>query len=268
MSEEQGVDVGTEAEARREGWLPKEEFKGPESAWVDAETFVHRGKEINAILRKNNQRLEVELAQARGELSELGLTVKEFKEQFAGMRENAYKRAMKEVREELKAARQEGDVEKELAAEERLEQLREEKDQPAKEPPKPIVQTPPPNMEEFHRWHAENRWYDPQKDPELFDHMEGVALRLRREQPQLTGRAFLDEAAARVKKRFPDKFQNPNRQNEMVDGGGRAKGGGKKGKSYDDLPSEAKGACDRFVKQGLFKDREDYAKDYFAQEAA
>jgi len=46
-----------EREARVFGWVPKEEFRGSDTDWVDAEVFVKRGKEINPILRKNNELL-------------------------------------------------------------------------------------------------------------------------------------------------------------------------------------------------------------------
>jgi len=55
------VDEETLAEAKRQGWVPEEEFNGPEGKWVDAETFVKKGKEINALLRKDNEFLKREV---------------------------------------------------------------------------------------------------------------------------------------------------------------------------------------------------------------
>ena len=41
---EQPRDI--EAEARKHGWRPKEEFKGDPARWTDAETFVKRADEV------------------------------------------------------------------------------------------------------------------------------------------------------------------------------------------------------------------------------
>ena len=34
------IDEETLAEAKRQGWVPQEEYNGPEDKWVDADTFV------------------------------------------------------------------------------------------------------------------------------------------------------------------------------------------------------------------------------------
>ena len=33
-------------------------------------------------------------------------------------------------------------------------------------------------------------------------------------------------------------------------------------RSYENLPTEAKAACDRFLKQGLIRNKEDYVREY------
>jgi len=54
-----------EEEARAQGWVGKDEFRGSDDDWVDADTFVKRGKEIMPILRKNNEKLLKELGEAK-----------------------------------------------------------------------------------------------------------------------------------------------------------------------------------------------------------
>ena len=53
--------IEVEKEARLQGWVPKDEFRGKETDWIDADIFVQRGREINPILRKNNERITKEL---------------------------------------------------------------------------------------------------------------------------------------------------------------------------------------------------------------
>ena len=59
-----------EEEARAQGWVGKDEFRGSDDDWVDADTFVKRGKEIMPILRKNNEKLLKELEDERDKINE------------------------------------------------------------------------------------------------------------------------------------------------------------------------------------------------------
>jgi hypothetical protein len=72
------VDEGVLKEATGQGWVPKEKFKGNEDDWVDASTFVKRGREILPILRKNNENLVRELNQTKASLQEFKLAADEF----------------------------------------------------------------------------------------------------------------------------------------------------------------------------------------------
>ena len=73
------LDPQVEKEACLFGWVPKEEFRGSESDWVDAGVFVKRGKEINPILRKNNELLMKKLDEKAKEIDSIKASVEEFK---------------------------------------------------------------------------------------------------------------------------------------------------------------------------------------------
>ena len=87
------VDEDTLKEAKRQGWVPQEDYTGPEDKWVDAETFVKKGREINAILRKDNEFL-------KREVSEMKETMQEFKKFHVETEKRAYDRAMAYLREQ------------------------------------------------------------------------------------------------------------------------------------------------------------------------
>jgi hypothetical protein len=81
-------------------------------------------------------------------------------------------------------------------------------------------------------------------------------------------RADLDAVAEKVREEFGEAFPDafgadpaPRQKRPAVDGGGTRRGP-MGGKSYNDLPPEAKAACDKWVKQGLIKSNEDYVKNY------
>ena len=97
------ADNGVEKEARLFGWVPKEEFRGSETDWVDADTFVKRGKEINPILRKNNELLMKRLDEQAKQLESLKSDTEEWKK----FQKDAFDRKQTELQAqiaELKAA--------------------------------------------------------------------------------------------------------------------------------------------------------------------
>lgn len=264
---------GAEEEARLSGWVPKEEFHGDESEWVDAETFVRRGKEINPILRKNNERLMAELKKRDKELAEVRGTLKEFGEHYKKLTETAYKRAQDEIKAQIRQARQTGDWELLDSLEENLDALKEEsqnikvpgvKEREKEEPQGEI------NLEAekiLQGWVKDNQWYA--KSPALQATADGLAIQLARQRPDLVGtREFLDKVAYAVKKIHPNAFKNPNREAGSPAGGSSSTNSGARPsgkKTYSDLPPDAKAACDRFCKDIPGYTKEKYVSEYFGE---
>lgn len=252
----EGPSAEVIAEAERSGWVPKEKFRGDPEEWADAETFVRRGREINPFLRKSNDSLKRELNEARSELNELKLTTKEFANEFAKMKENAYKRAIGELKAERRDAIKDEDLNRADEIEERIEELKEE----AKTLPAVKAEAPKaPDMTAYNEWRDENKWYRPENE-EVYDMAEVIALRMRKEDPSLVGKAFLDEVARRVKKRLPEAFENKNREKAPHEGPS-ARGTTKDKRGYASLPADAQKACDKFVKAKLMT-QEQYLNTY------
>src|SRR3990167_3011505 len=55
-------------EATGMGWSPKESWRGDPEKWIDAETFVARGREVLPILRANNKQLQAKVDTLSGQL--------------------------------------------------------------------------------------------------------------------------------------------------------------------------------------------------------
>jgi len=257
-----------ESEARAQGWVAKEEFRGSEDDWVDAETFVRRGKEIMPILRKNNEKLLKELNEAKKAAEEARQAAREFKE----FQKDQFERKSKELEtqlEQLKQAKREainlGEGDRAVAIDDAMDQLKEERlvakeelkkaEEAAKAPP-PVTQDPLIND-----WIERNDWFG--KDRRLTTLANAIGTDLRQQDPNLMGKAFLDKLDAELAETMPEKFGKKKTPNPM-DGSpnGINRPSASKGKkSYDNLPSEAKAACDRFVSQKLMT-REQYVAEY------
>jgi hypothetical protein len=249
--EESGIDEATLAEAKRQGWVPQEDYNGPEDRWVDADTFVKKGKEINALLRKDNEFL-------KREVSEMKSTMMEFKKFHAETEKRAYDRAMSDLRDQKKEAINTGDGDKVLQIDDAIDELKTARAQEK-------VEVRPTNQPDpvFVQWNEENTWFG--KDTELTEEANLIGEVIKRKQPTLIGEAFLEEVTKRVKKAYPEKFTNANRNRpSAVEGTTAPRATGKGGKGFNDLPAEAKQACQKFEKSGLLT-REAYLKEYFGE---
>lgn len=245
-----------ENEARKFGWVPADEFKGEPEAWRDADEFLRRGREINGFLRKDLDKLNSRNATLEAELNEMKSTLTEFSKFHQETEKRAYERALKDLKEAKKEAIADGDGERVLAIEDEIEALKEVKPTEKKVAP----QEQPQVDQVFIDWVEQNQWYS--KDEDLTVFANGFAEHLRKQNPKLIGKKFLDEVEKKVKDAFPHRFENPNRERPSpVDASTPTRGATGK-KSYNDLPAEAKQACDKFVKQGLLT-KEQYVKEYF-----
>jgi len=95
--------------------------------------------------------------------------------------------------------------------------------------------------------------------------VNGIGENLRMEFPGLKGQAFLDKLDEVLVEEFPNKFgtkkQSSSGNSRVESGSGRQSRANGGGHSYENLPSDAKTACDRFVKQKLMT-REQYVQDF------
>ncbi|MDE2097563.1 MAG: hypothetical protein KGL39_09980 [Patescibacteria group bacterium] len=251
----EGVSPEVLREAELQGWVPKELFRGDDSDWIDAETFVRRGKEINPILKKNNEVLLRKIEAKDSELAEIREAVAEFKKFHADTEKRAYQKALADLKAEKKEALAEGDHERVVEIDDEILDLKDKQRSPEVKKPSP----PNPKDDPVYRaWEDANPW-------SREDAMSQAAVRaaelLRIQGRQETGRIFLDLVAEKVKEAFPEKFNNQNRNRASAVEGGTPAAHRPGGKTYADLPTEAKAACDKFVKQGLLS-REEYVREY------
>jgi hypothetical protein len=267
--EQSDVDIQTQKEARIFGWVPKEEFRGSEDDWVDAEVFVKRGKEINPILRKNNELLMKKLDEKAKEIDSIKASVEEFKQfqKESFERKTAeYEISIAELKSKKREAIAEGNGDAVVDIDDQIDSLKEAQRE-AKAEAKAKAEVPPPAQAsipddpELQSWLGRNQWFG--ADTEMTDVANGLGASVRRQFPHLTGRDFLDKLDDKVKEYFPHKFTGNKTKGSAVDSSGSVRSSGSSGKkSYDNLPADAKQACDRFIKNGWIKSKQEYIDSY------
>ena len=265
----EGLDPQVEKEARIFGWVPKEEFRGSEDDWVDAEVFVKRGKEINPILRKNNELLMKKLDEKAKEIDSIKASVEEFKkfqkESFE-RKQAEYEVQIAELKSKKREAIAEGNGDLVVDIDDQIDSLKEaqrDAKEAAKAKPEPeqTAQATIPDDPELQSWLNRNQWFG--TDTEMTDMANGLGASVRKQFPHLTGRDFLDKLDDKIKEYFPQKVLGNKAKGSAVDSSGSVRGSGSTGKkSYDNLPADAKEACDRFIKQGWIKSKQEYVDSY------
>lgn len=269
-----------EAEARQMGWKPQEEFKGDPDKWIDAETFVERGKTVLPILRKDNEKLHGHIGQLTEQVSHLqGLLTEsqesikalmEFHDQDAKRRVDA---AIRKVKSELTSAQAAGDHEAVAELTDQLVDLKAaaKEEKPASKKPDGEDHGGVAPKKDFSKepwfvqWRSENSWYG--NDQVKTAVANSIAMRLRAEGDTSMNEAFLNKVAEQTERELAQYGGGGRAAQRVEAGAGRGNGGGGGSKTYADLPADAKAACDkqgqRLVGEGrAFKTQQDWRKYY------
>lgn len=251
-----GADRDYDAEARAAGWKPKEDFNGPEDKWVDAETFVKRGEEWAPYVRANTKKLEEALKATREELKATKKTMAEFREYSTKAEQRAYDRALKELQDRQDRAVEEGDAAAVRAVTQEIADLAVEV-RDASSKAQPASNMTPDYEEAVEAFKEANPWFETDEDMASW----AIAMDQKLAAQGMEDKARLKEIGKRAKSVFPHKFENPaRRQPSAVEGSTPPRRSS--GRTYADLPADAKRTCDSFVKRIPGYTREDYLKNY------
>lgn len=246
------------------GWLPKEQFRGPESSWIDAEAYVERGNNIMPILKANNEKLIQRLSQVEAQNAELTATLKassEAIEELKNFRSTLNKEKVQEQKTEIlagiKEAKTSGDVDAEVALTDKLTEVNaalKAAEKPPEVKPAPAAAETPQLTEAGKIWLKENEWFG--KD----QRRTALAYGLSNEW-KTTGKPvgtpeyfeFIDTELAKVFDPNAGRRQRGGKVEETNSGSGDSGGGGSK--TFADLPREAQEACKRQASKLVGKGR-------------
>jgi hypothetical protein len=124
--------VDYESEARKSGWTPEKSFKGDPSKWIDAESWVKRGKEFIPFLQTANRSMKEELAALREQNMQLermnranAKALEELKGEVTDQTVATAETARSELKEAIVKAHEDGDIKTELELRDKLADLSE-----------------------------------------------------------------------------------------------------------------------------------------------
>lgn len=256
---QQGRDY--ESEARELGWVPKDEFRGDESRWTDAESFVKRGETQMPLLKK-------QVETQKGEIDFLKRQVKK----LAKAEQNAYNAALEDLKRQQREAVEYGDVAAFEKVEARIDALKADiQDEPQAKGENPDLA--------FAEFRDANEWYDLGALPAASEAerraralADRIADKLAAQglQRELTPSQFFARVAEQVKEQIPMLGDGkPARQKPASDVAGVTRQTGARNvRNGNALPPEAKAQAKRFFENGtiraanLNEAMDKYAKSY------
>lgn len=274
MAEENEV----EQKALSMGWLPKDKFRGNAEHWVEAEKYVERGEQFIPFIQADRRKLTEELTRDRQKISELENNLREATETMEALKEfrtELNKERVEEQRDNLvagiKDAREKGDVDTEVRLQDKLAETREALKEPEKPAPKAAAVTPAQDVTKTPEWAGfvqDNPWWNTDAAMRAASVAIGQDLAATGKLDGLSQQQRFAAIAKATKERFGMEEQPRTSRVEGSRGGasGQREQGG--GKTFNDLPAEAKQAAERFEerlvgkKPGQFKDVDAYHKNF------
>lgn len=251
-------DPEAEAEARKYGWRPKEEFDRDPEGWVDAARFLELPSTHKKMLRDELRETKQEMADR---LARLEKANKAAMERALEAQKAQYEAQLHQVRAAQRKAVEDGDT----AAYDRLEIYERDLLKRAPTPARAEEQKPAPDpYVEQYRGSQAGQWLN---DPYLYARAAEI-IDLSKGAAGATAADQIAYAEARLKEFYPQKFapaQPAKPAQARVDGGGLASG--KRRSDVDRLPPEAVKAAKEFIEEGYIKSLEEYAKSYWESES-
>lgn len=257
-----------EAEATRKGWRPKDKYEGDPEKWVDAETFLQRGERFASNLQKENAAL-------KAKLDRFEITRKQFIEHQRGVMEQKDRElqdALRQLRMQRSEAQSEGDHERAIELEDRMEVLKRDREKvqadleaSKEETSEPAAAAAAPQIDPvLEAWIEDgNDWFA--KDVKLRNYAVALGDELRQQGETLKGRQFLDKVRTLMEQEFPSRFGKSQRQ-VLGESGGSGAASTSRGKTARDLPAADRALMREFVAQGYITE-EKFLKDYFSRNA-
>lgn len=184
-----------EKQALEKGWKPKDEYQGDPAKWRSAEVFLALEEPLTRIEKQSK------------EMKQLRAALEAFKEHHTKVKENEYNRALKNAKDAYRKALAEGDTDRALAIDERMDELQEEKQEFVKQAQQTQIEEPQELHPEFVSWKSKNTWYEENLQMRRKADALGNAYAMQGMDPT----EVLKQVEQDIRKFFPEKFTNPNR---------------------------------------------------------
>jgi hypothetical protein len=265
------------AYAAKQGWVPKDQYSGPDDKFVDFKTYAQRAREINPIINERNRKLESSIEKLQRENEQLRKDTVEalrFQREFD---KREFDAKISDLRKQKAEAIKDGDGEKVNTLDEKIDEIRGEKAKRDSANVREIKESPTAKEIEAagKRFTEENPWMKDDKDRRTRVTFL-VSQDLLKDRPDLQGKPeFFDELMPALQKDYPELFPK-KKTTPLVDSGSgldrSSSSGADRKYTIKDLPKDARDTCRRFVDNGYIAHKDGkaaaeqmYVDEFFAQ---
>ena len=175
-----------EQRAMESGWLPKDQWNGPEEDWVTAAEYHRRGRLFGKI---NSQ---------RGEIEELRNAMRQMHNMLVKNTENGFQNAIESLRQERQQALSEGDTDRVMQLDSQLEATQEYRNKSTKELKEGVKFNQTPDF--YREWKEDNAWYGSNK--RMTAYADAVAREILEQNPGMDKMALLQEVSKETRMQF------------------------------------------------------------------
>lgn len=235
----------TEVEQRalEMGWRPKTEFDGVDEDFVDAKEFVSRKPLYDKISQQSKQ------------IKNVSKALDALKDHYTKVKEVEYENAMKALRTQRREAFVQGDIDAVEQAEDKIKEAEKQFTEIKASAESIQTDAEPVLNPVFLNWKNRNSWYD--STSYMREYADDVGRRLHA--TGLDPTEVLKEVEKAVKKEFPNKFRNQNKEDAPEVASGRSSSGTPKGAKYQ-LTDQERNIMQTLIRTGVMTE-EKYIAD-------
>jgi len=298
------VSPEVESQARRWGWVPREQWRGASERWSTADEFVRKGKEIVPIARDLLSKSEARVRELEQKIGESAAQFTDRIRRLEGMTQVALNKQRDQLWAQYEGLKAQAAEQADMARYHALtnEQARALQEfQPEAAIERNIRENPTPQPQQQQKldpeveritveWIGRNPWFN--RDKALTDAATAIHGDLMDAKPGLSLSENFAETDRALRAAFPHKFgpapasndQQPPTQQQAhapsVEGGGRQPGGSNSRRGWNDINADDRRMAEKsqlryFLPPGMEpekasqadmkKARDEYAKDYWEQ---
>lgn len=237
-----------ELKAIDQGWIPREDFDGDPSEFIDAPEFVRRGELFEKIERQSK------------ELKALRQGHEALRQHHLKVKETEYERALKTLRAERKQAMINGDTEHALALEDKIDDLQADKKLLIEEARQAVIdEVDDGYTPQFQSWVERNPWYETSDTMRAAADALGKKFHSQGNSPE----KVLEMVEREIRKEFPHKFARQAPKSQAVEPSSRSGGS----KDSFRLSAEEEQMMQKIVAVTPGFTKEDYIKELKALKA-
>jgi hypothetical protein len=261
---------GKEKVAWDKGWRPQEFFAGKnkdgsDRSFISAEEYLEKEKNVPSIAFERKQN---EIEKKNKQIEKLEKQLEQVLKYNQAREDREVSTNLDSIQQEKEEAILDGDLDKVKTLEKRAQELQENKFKFQEEPQQPAPEVAPPpqpaqlnqsDQETLSNWLSVNQWYN--KDAKMAAYANTYVEEVNREYPYMSFAEKLDQVKHEIESVF--KINTPKASS--VESGNNRSFGGQLGsaKNYQSLPADAKKACDRMVREGVLKNKQEYINAYY-----